>query len=144
MRQNSRKHRCLIAVPAALMALCAAVVCSLTPPIDLDRDFSRPASPVVTDCDGGIMLARIAPDEQLRFPITLREMSPWLIQATIAAEDQRFAAHPGVDPIAVVRACGQDLAARRVVSGASTLTMQLCRLIEPAPRTWTAKLAQAL
>jgi penicillin-binding protein 1C len=54
--------------------------------------------------------------------------APQLVNATIAVEDQRFAKHPGVDPVAVVRAMGQNILGRRVVSGASTLTMQTVKL----------------
>ena len=60
----------------------------------------------------------------------------------LAAEDRRFFRHPGVDPLAVARAAWQDVRARRVVSGGSTLTMQLARLLDPRPRTLGAKLAQ--
>src|SRR3546814_13709225 len=60
-----------------------------------------------------------------------------------AIEDRRFAKHPGVDPLAIVRALGQMLAAGRVVSGASTLTMQTVRLLDPRPRTVGAKLLEA-
>ena len=61
----------------------------------------------------------------------------------IAYEDERFRGHPGIDPIAMVRALSQMLVNGRVVSGGSTITMQLARLIEPRPdRTLAAKLLQ--
>jgi penicillin-binding protein 1C len=62
----------------------------------------------------------------------------------VAVEDERFGWHPGVDPFAAVRAVGQNLRAGRVVSGASTITMQVCRMIENRPRTWKAKIIEAL
>ncbi len=59
-------------------------------------------------------------------------------------EDRRFFHHPGVDPLAVLRAAWQNLRAGRVVSGASTLTMQTARLIEPTSRGLAGKLRQSL
>ena len=61
-----------------------------------------------------------------------------------AYEDRRFARHPGVDPLAVARALSQWAASGKVVSGASTLTMQVARLLEPRPRTLRAKLLEML
>ncbi|MFP4500429.1 MAG: penicillin-binding protein 1C [Candidatus Hydrogenedentota bacterium] len=77
------------------------------------------------------------------FPRKLAAFSPRLTEATIAVEDQRFYAHPGVDPVAVLRALGQNLAAVGVRSGASTITMQTVKLARGGPRTLRAKAAQA-
>ena len=55
-------------------------------------------------------------DEQWRLPISSQDMSPWLAQATVAVEDERFASHPGVDLLAVGRASLQNVFAGRVVS----------------------------
>jgi penicillin-binding protein 1C len=71
-------------------------------------------------------------------------VSPHLLQAVLAAEDRRFFHHLGVDPISLARALGQNLRHRRVVSGGSTLTMQLARLLDPRPRGLRDKIAQAL
>jgi len=67
------------------------------------------------------------------------EMPPPVVKAFVAAEDQRFWEHPGVDAVAVLRAAGQNLAAGRIVSGASTITMQLARLAYPGARTFRRK-----
>ncbi|MCB9740701.1 MAG: penicillin-binding protein 1C [Deltaproteobacteria bacterium] len=69
----------------------------------------------------------------------LAAFSPRLIAATVEAEDQRFWQHRGVDPVAVGRAALGNLRSRRVVSGASTLTQQLAKMIAPGPRGWRAK-----
>ncbi len=66
-------------------------------------------------------------------------MSPWLAKATIAVEDERFRRHCGVDFIAVCRAVRDNALAGRRVSGASTLTMQLCRMMDDRDRTYAAK-----
>lgn len=96
-------------------------------------------SPTVLDAKGRPMLSVVGADEQWRRPIPLDQMSPWLIQATIAVEDERFYRHHGVDPLAVLRAAGQNIVSRRIVSGASTLDMQLCRMMDDRPRTFVAK-----
>ncbi|HMR05823.1 MAG TPA: penicillin-binding protein 1C [Polyangiaceae bacterium] len=64
------------------------------------------------------------------------------VAAVLAAEDKRFYSHPGVDPLAVLRATGQWILHRRAVSGASTLTQQLARTLEPRPRTLRGKAAE--
>jgi len=112
-------------------------------PFPLDRLQRRPVSPYVTDRTGRVLLARVAADDQWRRPIPLAEMSPWLIDATIAVEDERFRSHAGVDPLSVARAVGQNLRARRVVSGASTLTMQICRMLDDRPRSLGAKVVES-
>jgi len=76
--------------------------------------------------------------------LSLDEMDPQLIQAFVALEDRRFYGHHGIDPRAVARALVQDLRHGRVVSGASTITMQLARLLHPAGHGIGAKLSQSL
>lgn len=66
-----------------------------------------------------------------------------LARATLAAEDGRFASHPGVDPVAIARAAWQNLREGRRVSGASTLAMQVARMQDPGPRTWGRKVVEA-
>jgi penicillin-binding protein 1C len=63
-------------------------------------------------------------------------------KAFVAAEDQRFWEHPGVDLVAVIRAALSNLRAGRIVSGASTITQQLARLTYPGPRTWSRKVVE--
>lgn len=64
--------------------------------------------------------------------------------ATLCLEDRRFADHPGVDPLALLRAARQNLQAGGRISGASTLAMQLARMQAPGPRTYPRKLLEAL
>jgi membrane peptidoglycan carboxypeptidase len=71
-------------------------------------------------------------------------MDPQLLQAFIASEDRRFYGHRGVDLRAVGRALLQDARGARVISGASTITMQLARLLRRGGRGWRAKVAQTL
>lgn len=76
--------------------------------------------------------------------VPLNEVAPTVLQAFLAAEDHRFFEHRGVDLRAVARAARDNFRAGRVVSGASTITMQTARLLRPTPRTWRGKLAQLL
>ncbi|HET8995311.1 MAG TPA: penicillin-binding protein 1C, partial [Acetobacteraceae bacterium] len=71
-------------------------------------------------------------------------VDPLLVRMLIAIEDHRFYRDPGFDPLAIVRAGAQLLIAGHVVSGASTLTMQIARLLHPAPRTLPVKLREAM
>ena len=76
--------------------------------------------------------------------VPLGEIPQTLIEATLAAEDQRFFSHGGIDPLALGRAMRDGLQARRRVSGASTVTQQLVKLAHPRPRTWLTKLQEML
>ena len=76
-------------------------------------------------------------------PITLDQVSPWLIAASVAAEDKRFFTHGGVDSAAVLRAAWQNTRQREVVSGASTITQQLVRTLRPRPKNWWGKMTEA-
>src|SRR4051794_2511830 len=66
-----------------------------------------------------------------------------VVRATLALEDRRFWAHPGVDPLAVTRALWQNLSSGRRLSGASTVAMQVARMQRPAARTLWAKAVEA-
>jgi penicillin-binding protein 1A len=68
--------------------------------------------------------------EQRHQPVTLAKVSPWLVKASIAAEDRRFYDHGGVDYVAVVRALVADVREGEVVQGASTITQQLVRNLD--------------
>jgi penicillin-binding protein 1C len=84
------------------------------------------------------------PDHTRAQPVALTAMSPKLVAATLALEDQRFWQHSGVDAIAIVRAIGQNFVRLRRFSGASTLTQQLVKQMQPRQRTWSGKAVEAL
>lgn len=84
---------------------------------------------VVVD-EQGVPLWRFADSEGIwRYPVTIKEVSPRYLEALIQYEDRWFWDHPGVNPLSVLRAAWQDLTSGRVVSGGSTLTMQVARLL---------------
>ncbi|MFN4182788.1 MAG: transglycosylase domain-containing protein, partial [bacterium] len=82
-------------------------------------------------------------DEKWRIWTPLEEMDPALVRATICYEDRYFYFHPGVNPFSVLRAVIQNIRARRIVSGASTISMQLARILHPKPRTVMSKIREA-
>ena len=94
--------------------------------------FAQPRSVALYDSGGELLGARIADDGQWRFAAPGR-VPDKLAAAMVAFEDKRFYAHPGVDPLALARALWLDLKHRHVVSGGSTLTMQLARLARGDP-----------
>lgn len=128
-------------------AICAAVALAvylalrLAPlPAGVDKEHSQ----VVTFEDGTPMRIFLTRDEKFRVRTELDGIDPLLVKATVCYEDRFFEAHPGVNPASIARAFVQDVKARRVVSGGSTISMQLARIAEPLPRTVTAKVWQVL
>jgi len=97
---------------------------------------------VVSDRTGlplGTLLSR---DQEHTMAVPLTQVSPQFIQAILAAEDRDFYQHGPVDLGALARAIVQAIQARRIVSGASTITMQLARMRYPTPRTPVGKLQE--
>lgn len=106
--------------------------------------FPQPYSLEVRDADERLLGARIAADGQWRFPLS-EQVPERYQQALLTFEDKRFMQHPGVDPLALARAVVSNLKARRVVSGASTISMQTIRLARNNPaRTIPEKLHEML
>ncbi|MBU1741359.1 MAG: penicillin-binding protein 1C, partial [Proteobacteria bacterium] len=100
---------------------------------------------MVTDRQGRPLRELLSPSQSRSRWVPLAAMSPHLIHAALAAEDRRFFYHPGVDPVAVVRAVALNLISLRIKSGGSTITQQLARLVSgPRRRGLWAKLTQAL
>jgi penicillin-binding protein 1C len=130
-------------IGAGLAALAALAALDLTFPPDLAR--AQLLSTVVTDADGRILHPFLAADGRWRLPAEPAEVDARYLTLLKAYEDQRFDSHPGVDLLAVLRAGGQLVTSGHIVSGASTLTMQTARLLNPGhTRGLGAKAAQAL
>ncbi|EHJ47247.1 penicillin-binding protein 1C [Solidesulfovibrio carbinoliphilus subsp. oakridgensis] len=134
---------------AAALAVLGLAAClgllwaTARPPFPLSA-LSPAPSTVVAARNGLPLRLFLAPDQSWRFPVRLGTVSPLLPRLVVAAEDKRFFRHPGVDPLALGRAAVANLLSGRVVSGGSTLTMQLARLARPRPRTFAAKVEEAL
>lgn len=132
-----------------LRVLILAVVLPVLAVLGLDRLFPadlRPAQGalVVVDRDGEPLRAFADEAGIWRMPITPDRVSPNYLEALLAFEDRWFEWHPGVNPLALLRATGQWLRHGRIVSGGSTLTMQVARLRYPDTSGLLGKLSQAL
>jgi len=130
----------------AVSALSLAVLCiSAFICWPLPESIRRPGpveSLVIEDRHGLALRSTRAQDGSRGGWIALADVDPKLIQAFLAAEDRRFYQHNGVDLRSAIRAARDNIAAGKIVSGASTLTMQTARLLRPAPRTWIGKARQ--
>lgn len=102
-----------------------------------------PLSAEVVDRDGALLRAYAASDGRWRLPVEIDNLDPQFLDMLIAYEDKRFWSHPGVDIRALGRAAWQLVSNGRIVSGGSTLSMQLARLTEPrVERSFAAKFRQ--
>ncbi len=101
------------------------------------------ASRCITDRNGEILRTTLNSTGQRCLPIKLEDAGEWLPNALVATEDKRFHEHAGVDFIAIARAIGQLAWHREVVSGASTISTQLIRLVKPRPRNLLSKGVEA-
>jgi len=116
----------------------------------LDRLFPLPlpaadsGSTVVLARDGKPLRAFPDDDGVWRYPVKIEDVSPLYIQALLTYEDRWFYRHPGVNPLALARAFGQWIVHRRLLSGGSTLTMQVARILDGTPHSAAGKLRQIL
>lgn len=104
---------------------------------------AAPWSAAIRDREGNLLGAAVASDGQWRFP-PKGNVPDRFVSAITVFEDKRYFYHPGVDPVSLVRAIGQNLREHGIVSGGSTLTMQTVRLLSGNPeRTLGAKIREA-
>ncbi|MDQ1086729.1 penicillin-binding protein 1C [Siphonobacter sp. SORGH_AS_1065] len=96
-------------------------------------------STLVEAADGSVLHAFLNEEDKWRLYTELEEISPTLRTTLIHKEDRWFYFHPGVNPLALVRALSTNLSRNKRSSGASTITMQVVRLLEPRPRTYLSK-----
>ncbi|MGD9537091.1 MAG: penicillin-binding protein 1C [Alphaproteobacteria bacterium] len=137
--------RRLRAIGLAVAGLASALVLAgflldraFPPDLARYRDVSRS----VEAADGSLLRVFATGDGLIRLPVTAEEVDTRYLRYLVAYEDRRFEAHPGVDPLALGRAVAQAIGRGHAVSGASTLTMQVARLLEPRPRSFGAKLIE--
>lgn len=136
----TRRYRWLLGA-FAVVAIAMAAMDHLFPP-DLSR--IRDLSVEVRDEKGEMLRPFLAHDTRWRMGVTTDEVDSRYVTLLKAYEDRRFDRHWGVDPLAIARALLQITATGHVVSGASTLTMQTARLLEPRPRNLASKIVEAL
>ncbi len=136
-----RRLKRLALLALTLGALAVGGFFTLAYTVPLPARLTVGDSVVVTWRDGTVAHVFLADDDRWR--IAPADVDPAYVEALLRLEDKRFYSHPGVDGAAIARAVGLNLARGRRVSGASTLTMQLVRLLEPRPRTYRSKLIEA-
>ncbi len=130
----------LLAAALLVTGTFAAWVVSLGP---LPLAEAQQASLTVVDRKGKLLRAYAMPDGRWRLPVEAKDVDPTYLKLLFAYEDKRFYSHDGVDPLALGRAAFQLVTRQHIVSGGSTITMQLARLIEPRRhRSMHAKLRQ--
>lgn len=134
----------------SVFILIGIVLFGITTFLILDLAFPFPeqklhpqAATVVKDRDGMILRIFLPPDGARRIHTEFTKISPVLKKSLIASEDNWFEYHPGVNLFSVIRAAVTNLASGRIVSGASTIPMQIARMAEPKPRTISAKLVES-
>jgi penicillin-binding protein 1C len=156
MRSSSPSGKALASRRAklGLIALCLAIIPLITAsfarfalrwvPLPPALFSPAPAQTELTDRHGTPLRVVRAADRPFASPVTYAEIPQSLVQATLAAEDQRFWNHPGVDWRGCARAALSLVRHRRIISGGSSITQQLIKLAQPHPRTFHAKFIEAL
>jgi penicillin-binding protein 1C len=96
------------------------------------KNYQKPDSTVLYSSDGNLLGAKIAADEQWRFP-ELDSVPYKFEQSILYFEDQYFYKHLGVNPVSLIRALRQNIKARKIISGGSTISMQLSRIMSDHP-----------
>ncbi|WP_075186470.1 penicillin-binding protein 1C [Teredinibacter haidensis] len=142
-RYAKKYSRVITAAMVITALLCSTILLDFLFPLKLpspDDLFTR----VVVDKDGRPL--RAFPDSKgvWRYAITLEDISPLYLEALLNYEDRRFWQHPGIDPLALARATISNIRHKTIISGGSTLSMQVARLLHPHSRSISGKLYQIL
>ena len=119
-----------------LMAVIGFWVLNKVYPLTINVDYAT----IITDKDDEIIHAYLSNDDKWRMKTELHEISSTLKKAIVHREDKYFYWHFGVNPLAIVRAIFKNIVSGKRTSGASTITMQVARLLKPKPRTYKNKL----
>jgi penicillin-binding protein 1C len=147
--KSSRLRRIALAAAVGALWLVAAASGAMSgllaaygpPPQGRDLEVSR----AVLDRNGALLRAYLTSEGRWRLAATRNDVDPRYLEALLAYEDKRFPSHRGLDPLALGRAAYQLVSQGHIISGGSTLTMQVARLLEPRrERSLDAKIRQAL
>ena len=136
----------ILSVLLAAAAVAAALYQSLwlmPDPLAKARPSFQPSVQVL-DREGRLLREFLSDQDTWNQWIRLSDVSPHLVNAALAAEDKRFYQHHGVDIQAIFRALWQNVTTGRIRSGASTITMQLARRLDPGPRTLSKKIRESV
>lgn len=141
-----------ILVKAVLICSLCIVVCGIVGYFAILHIFPFPYNSIknihysksIYDKDGNMLRSFTGGKDLWLMPVELDEINPDFIKATLAIEDKRFFKHPGIDIRAVIRAIKLNITNRRVISGASTVSMQAIRILEGRDRTMLNKIVEAV
>jgi len=123
----------------------AAMARDLPSPSELRQRASTFQTTRIYDREGNLLNEAFDPNTGRRIEVSLDTVAPYVVQATIATEDANFYEHPGVDPVALIRAVYYAFQEGDVVSGGSTITQQLVkRVLLTSERTATRKIKEAI
>src|SRR4030066_219659 len=114
------------------------VVLDLMFPLPGKKEFSKE----IHAKDGTLLTAYLTSDDKWRLRTEMEEVSPELIKAIIEKEDSWFYWHFGINPVALIRAAYKNITVGETQLGASTITMQVARMVEPKKRTYFNKLGE--
>ncbi len=134
---KSKKLIVIVTIAAALLMIVALF------PLDRAK-LHKPPSQAVYAKDGKLLRAFLSSDEKWRMPCRLDEVSECLKTAVIAVEDRYFYYHPGINPWALIRALYLNVKHKRIISGGSTITMQVARMMEHRKRTLLSKTVEMI
>jgi len=132
----------IIILSSLLIAFLLFIVGDFLFPLPIDK-LNPPASQIILDRNGKLLRAFTASDEMWRFKGTFEELSPNLKLAALTYEDKWFYYHLGLNPFSIIKAAIANIKAGHIVSGASTITMQIARMMEPKERTFKNKFIEA-
>ena len=121
-----------------LSIIVVIILLDITFPLRINKSYSK----VITAKNSTLLTAYLSKDDKWRMQTKLDEVTPDLIKAIINKEDKWFYWHFGVNPVAVVRALFSNIIKGERVSGASTITMQVARLLNPKSRTYSNKIIE--
>jgi penicillin-binding protein 1C len=137
-----RRRGAIFCTSLAVLVSVAALIVAW--PMNTSRYLTTTASSELLDRNGKPLYAFLSEAETWCFPVPLENISPLLVKATIATEDQRFNSHFGVDPLATARAAWSNVSNGRIKSGASTLTMQIVKQASASKRSYSGKALQMI
>jgi penicillin-binding protein 1C len=144
-RRDTLRHRLAMLRARGPLYLVLLALAALA---GLNAAFPPPEAPPysvqVLDARGHLLTAYLTDDDKWRLRSRLEHVTPDLMHAIVNKEDKYFLYHPGVNVVAVARAMYSNIVQGRRVSGASTITMQVARLLEPAERNYAVKLREML
>ncbi len=132
-----KKHKIVFSL---LLVITLLLTLNFLFPLPQHKTFSKE----IYSSNGTLLTAYLTKDDKWRMKTELDKISPDLIKAIINKEDEWFYWHPGVNIFAILRAAYFNIISGKRISGASTITMQLARLIEPARRTYLNKFIEML